>query len=281
MIRTAVILTVHNRKEITLQGLRSLYTAIEVLGTGYIFDVFMTDDGCTDGTGEAVAAEFPDIHIIKGDGSLFWGGGMRLAWNAAIESDVDYDYYLWFNDDSELYDSALKEILDGPSDDCIVTGAFCDSNHKPSYGGRNRNDQILEPNGATQEVYMMNGNLVLVPPTIYAAIGNITPHLLHGGGDFDYGFRAQKAGYKVLLTKAYVGVADRHDEFIPKYCNKELGFKKRWDIMHNPVYSPYEYLKYNIRHHGFFTAIKSYLICYIGVLLPAVYVKLKGLNKKK
>lgn len=39
MIRTAVILTVYNRKETTLQGLRSLYKAIDVLGEEYAFDI--------------------------------------------------------------------------------------------------------------------------------------------------------------------------------------------------------------------------------------------------
>ena len=270
-----MLVTVYNRCGVTIQGLRRLYAAIGVMPNDYLFDIYLTDDGCTDGTGEAVAAEFPDIDIIKGDGSLFWGGGMRLAWNAAIESDMDYDYYLWFNDDSELYDSALNIIFDCSSDDCIVTGAFCDSSNKPSYGGRNRNDQILEPNGVTQEVYMMNGNLVLVPHAIYAAIGNITPRFVHGGGDFDYGFRAQKAGYKVLLSKDYVGVADRHDEIIPKYCRQEISLRERWNALNNPVNSPFEHFKYSIKYNGVTNAVRSFVLCYVGVFFPKVYKKMK------
>ena len=64
MIKTAVLLTVYNRKEVTLQGLRSLHKAIAYLREGYSFDIFMTDDGCTDGTAEAVSKEFSDIHIV-------------------------------------------------------------------------------------------------------------------------------------------------------------------------------------------------------------------------
>ena len=270
-----MLVTVFNRCDITIQGLRRLYVAIAALPGDYFFDVYLTDDGCTDGTPKAVAAEFPDIHIVQGDGSLFWGGGMRLAWKAAVESDVDYDYYLWFNDDSALYDKALQILFDSASDDSIVAGAFCDSNHKPSYGGRNRKDQILEPTGATQEVYMMNGNLVLVPHAIYAAIGNITPHLVHGGGDFDYGFRAQKAGYKVLLSKEYVGFADRHDEFIPKYCRQELSLRERWNALNSPVYSPFEHFKYSVKYNGVLSAVRSLVICYVGVFFPKVYEKMK------
>lgn len=79
MIKTAGLLTVYNRCAVTLKGLSSLYKAIENLGNGYTFDVYMTDDGCTDGTNEAVHEKFPNIHIIQGDGSLFWSGGMRKA----------------------------------------------------------------------------------------------------------------------------------------------------------------------------------------------------------
>ena len=81
-----MLVTVFNRCDITIQGLRRLYVAIAALPGDYFFDVYLTDDGCTDGTPKAVAAEFPDIHIVQGDGSLFWGGGMRLAWKAAVES---------------------------------------------------------------------------------------------------------------------------------------------------------------------------------------------------
>lgn len=33
--------------------------------------VFLTDDGCTEGTPEAVAARFPDVSIVRGTGVLF------------------------------------------------------------------------------------------------------------------------------------------------------------------------------------------------------------------
>lgn len=37
----AVILTVFNRKEITLSSLNGLYKAIAELGVGYVFDIYM------------------------------------------------------------------------------------------------------------------------------------------------------------------------------------------------------------------------------------------------
>jgi hypothetical protein len=36
--------------------------------------------------------------VLGGDGSLFWNGGMRLAYADAMRS--DFDYYLWLNGDT-------------------------------------------------------------------------------------------------------------------------------------------------------------------------------------
>lgn len=77
----AVLLTVHNRKEKTLCCLQNLFK--QKIPNGYQIEVYLTDDGCTDGTPEAVHEQFPAVHIIKGDGSLFWNRGMYTAWDTA------------------------------------------------------------------------------------------------------------------------------------------------------------------------------------------------------
>ena len=93
----AVLLTVHNRKEKTLKCLSELYS--QQLSKEYKLIIYLTNDGCTDGTPEAVKANFPDVIIVNGDGSLFWNRGMYKAWTVA-SSDKDYDFYLWLNDDT-------------------------------------------------------------------------------------------------------------------------------------------------------------------------------------
>ena len=70
----AVLLTVHDRKNKTLRCLENLYK--QVLPNYLRLDIYLTDDGCTDGTPEAIKRQFPKVHIIKGDGNLFWNRGM-------------------------------------------------------------------------------------------------------------------------------------------------------------------------------------------------------------
>ena len=119
----AVLLTVFNRKDITLKGLSTLYAAMKPVEDKYSFDVYMTNDGCTDGTPEAVKNCFPDVHIINGNGNLYWSGGMRKAWDVAAKTH-DYDYYLWFNDDAVLYENALLLLYDLQSDRWGHMGSF-------------------------------------------------------------------------------------------------------------------------------------------------------------
>jgi GT2 family glycosyltransferase len=73
--RIAVLLTVFNRKEKTKTCLQALFSQ-ELAGEACI-EVFLTNDGCTDGTPEMVKTLFPQAHLVEGDGQLFWNRGMR------------------------------------------------------------------------------------------------------------------------------------------------------------------------------------------------------------
>ena len=57
--RIAILLTCHNRKENTLACLEKLYQID--LPFNFSFDVFLVDDGSTDGTAKAVNDNFHDV----------------------------------------------------------------------------------------------------------------------------------------------------------------------------------------------------------------------------
>lgn len=86
--KIAVLLTVFNRKDKTLECLKRLYAQLPL--DGYQVDVYLTNDGCTDGTPEAVKKQFPDVNIINGSGNLFWNRGMYTAWHEAAKKDYDF-----------------------------------------------------------------------------------------------------------------------------------------------------------------------------------------------
>ena len=94
-LRIAAVMAVHNRRDLTLACLDSL-RAQQLAGD--TLDVFVLDDASTDGTAAAVLERHPDVRLLRGNGQLYWNGGMRRAFGEAMAA--DYDYYLWMNDDT-------------------------------------------------------------------------------------------------------------------------------------------------------------------------------------
>ena len=267
----AIILTVYNRKDITIKSLKSLQKAINKDNNSYY--IYMTNDGCTDGTEKAVQENFPNIKIIETTGNLCWSQGMNIAWKEA-RKDKDYDFYIWFNDDAILYENALSILFKPLTNNklpIVVSGAFIDNNKNVSYGGRSSTNQLLVPNGNFQKIFYMNGNLVLIPKYVFDKLGYIDPYFIHGLGDWDYGLRALKMGFNVLLTSEYVGITDRHDIDTKPYFNKKYNFIKRFNFLYSPKYSVKSTFYFHKRHFGSFIAVRRFIKDNIFTLFPILY----------
>lgn len=274
MEQIAILLTVFNRKEKTLKCLERLFAQIPI--KGYAIDVFMTDDGCTDGTPAAVSECFPQVHIIKGDGNLFWNRGMWTAWEYASK-EKEYDFYLWLNDDSFLFDGAIIHLIESSishNNDAIIVGATVDTVTKriQTYGGR-VNELLVPCEGFDLECEHFNGNIVLIPYSVFRILGNLDYNLVHALGDFDYGWRAKKAGIKMYQCGFYLGTCDTHSQ-ISKWCNPKVPFKERWIALYRPNGMPPSVIFYiTKKHKGVFSALSSSLKVYIRCLLPWLWKK--------
>jgi len=234
----AVLITCHNRKEKTLKCLNALYACIAPEGLS--FEVFLVDDGSTDGTSEAVSDNYPDVNLIKGNGYLYWNKGMRLAWEFAAET-KDYDFYFWLNDDTVLDADAIKNLLENyfeakeiEDKAAIIVGAcrkYEDINEF-SYGGRNDNGPVI-PNGKLQACKYINGNAVLVPKDIYKNIGFLSREYTHTIGDFDYGLRALESGFRCYTTKDYIATCPQNN-VIPVCFNPNIPLLNRLHSLRSP-----------------------------------------------
>ena len=107
-ISIATIITCHNRKEKTLTCLTDLMNQDVI--SGIDLNVYLVDDGSTDGTGDAVKQNFPHVNILQGDGTLYWNGGMRFAFSEAMKNDKWSPVYgpneTWF---TYSYATAIQE----------------------------------------------------------------------------------------------------------------------------------------------------------------------------
>jgi len=269
--KIAVLLTVFNRRETTLKGLRSLYTCIRK-AEDYHFDVFMTDDGCTDGTADAVLQEFPDVHVVQGDGNLYWSGGMRKAWEAALLH-LQYDYYLWFNDDAMLFDNAFEllfEPINKFGNNIIVSGAFCNSQGLVSYGAYDKDFKLIEIRDSRQPFYL-NGNLVLIPYSVSQKIGIISKAFKHSYGDWDYGCRARKNNIALVLTNGYVGKTERHDADLEPFIDGNKPLSKRLKLLYSIKCDTIKSFVFNCKHVSITHALKVIIAQHLYAIFPEVY----------
>lgn len=269
----AVLLTVHNRRDTTLNCLGNLFS--NIIPSKVIIHVYMVDDGCTDGTSEAVSKVFPQVTIIKGDGSLYWNRGMWTAWNEAAKH--DYDFYLWLNDDTFVKPYMIESLIktsEKVNNEAIIIGATQSSGSQQiTYGGRDKDGNIPPLNGQKAEVNYFNGNIVLIPQCVYQILGNLDYYFMHSKGDFDYGMRAAAAGIKMIQCGEALGVCDAHER-IDKWCDHEIPFRQRWLYMWQPTgMPPYETFHFERRHYGIFTATFHMFTIIIRCLFPSVWCR--------
>lgn len=267
--RIAVLMTVHNRKEKTLQCLKNLYNNSHK----YSIEVYLTDDGCSDGTREAILEKFPDINIINGDGSLFWNRGMIAAWQASTQSIPDY--YLWLNDDTMLFYDAINRLIDTANqfnDESIIVGQTCDLINKnmTTYGGRSkkRRHPLIE-NKTNKPIACdtFNGNIVLIPHKIYKKIGMLDSYFHHSFGDIEYGLRAQKAGIHNYITPGFIGECARNNP-IPIFQRKGKNFFKRLELLYSPLgHNPKEEFYLTRKYYSIFRAIAIYIKLHINIFI--------------
>ena len=236
----AVLITCHNRKNQTVACLDRLCS--QILPPASTLNVYLVDDGCIDGTAEAVRKAHPATTILRGDGSLFWCNGMRLAWQHAAQKDPDF--YLWLNDDTLLHPDCLAKLLatwnvSAGSDRsaCIVVGSCCEPmTAEYSYGGqilRGHHPVGLSPvvpdAAGVKPCDTFNGNCVLVGKAAFRALGIMRP-FKHAMSDTDYGLYARRAGVRLVVAPGYVAECGSHSEQESWKC-RSLPRKERWRIL--------------------------------------------------
>lgn len=266
----AVLMTVHNRKEKTLACVKNI---LQQEGLQNItLQVYLTDDGCTDGTIEAVKEYFPDLIIIKGNGSLFWNRGMNYAWREAAKS--EHDFYLWLNDDTMLKKEAINILIkcaEQTNSQSIIVGSTYASESIPllTYGGRKRNRKhtLIPPHeNHLIECDTFNGNIVLIPRNVFQKVGYNDEYFHHSFGDIEYGLRASKLGLKNYIAPGILGYCKRNNP-IPIFRRKNISLFKRYKLLYSPLgYNPKEDYHLNKKFYPLILCILWFIKLHINVL---------------
>lgn len=269
----AVLLTSYNRKQLTLRLLHSLFNQSELKAH---LSVVLVDDGSSDGTAAAVGSVFPQVTVVKGSGTLFWNGGMRLAQQHCRQlCKKPADFYLWLNDDVELDADALSRLLNQTQAlmrsepvGAVVGAVRIPGTHQLSYGGRRKLSRwfplrfgpVLPVSDTPQSCDFINGNICLLPVAAVEAAGELCSRYTHSMGDYDYGLRLQRLGFQLYQAEGSFGAcAPRPVQ--GSIRDRSLSLTARLGLLGRPNHAPpVEEWQYFVRRHG-------------GFLWPLLYVK--------
>jgi GT2 family glycosyltransferase len=201
-----VVIPTHNRWEqarVTLSALaRSDYKN---------FEVVLIEDGCTDGTADLCRKEFPSVHLLHGDGNLWWSGAINKGLEYALDRGTDA--VVWLNDDNRVEPQTLTHLVESfrrQGDHSIacarvrLIGADVEWAGRPprwhaDYESWKQPEAVLPQDFSIQ--HPPGGQGVLIPAQCFRDVGMIDVKAFpHYWADHDFHYRAMKKGYKYFVV---------------------------------------------------------------------------------
>lgn len=208
-IRVEIVTPVHNRRKITLQCLQSIS---RLKADGLSIGVVIVDDGSTDGTGNAIREQFPDVDVVQGDGTLWFTEGTNVGVRRALEKDPKY--ILQINDDQVFDAAALRSMVETAERyPRSVVGSLLllwDAPHRLfqtapiwdtwSGGWRHWYSQtVWTIPDRPWTVDIIVGNCVLVPVAAIRECGLMNSKRYPNFGDAEYTPRLRRAGWQLVI----------------------------------------------------------------------------------
>lgn len=302
MIKTeiAILIPVHNGLNYTAECLSSLYGILDQTNeTREKFRIIVIDDGSTDGSSGWIETNFPRTIIIRGDGNLWWSGGINKGITCAL-GELACNYVLWWNNDihcAEDYFSRLLEIIDQTSSDTIIgSKIYCADEPQKiwAFGGTfnthsgQKNAFAMDETDSDQfqqvkEVDWLPGMGTTIHKSVFEKIGNVNQHdFPQYHGDSDFTFRAKLAGYHNRVYPLLQIWNDKSNSGLRHYNSFRLLIRSLGDIKSNYHIGKdiLFYRRYISSPIAYKTLLSKYYL-YIGGFIKWKVLNLIGIRKKK
>jgi len=253
MLSLAIVYPVFNGLQYTQNGLHSLFSLQKIDTQNAKIHVVIVDDGSTDGTYEWIKNNYPQVHLLKGKGNLWWSGGINMAVRYAIDQ-LECDYIVWWNNDilakadyfsvlitllkhddintiigSKIYHAHLKNTI------WSMGGLFDPKSGRKSMIGSAETDSLMYEE--ITECDWLPGMGTITHKSVYERIGMLdAENFPQYHGDSDFTFRAKKVGYKIIVNPALKIFNDtlhsgiRHRESSRRLIQSLFSIKSNYNI---------------------------------------------------
>lgn len=229
-----IVTAVHDRYSITEKFIEQLREQ-----TFQDYKLVLVDDGSTDGTSDMVRSKLPDAVILRGDGNLWWGGALNMAYNYLSKEVDPVDEVFICNDDitmdENFLDKGRRYLAKYPGK--LISALGIDRETGKKVDGAEYRDPITadgykligeDGNCASTRALFLRGN-------VYKKIGGMHPILLpHYCSDFEYTLRAARKGYPSITFEDLRVLVHMDSTGDAKAKTLKQTFSKRY--MNNPIY---------------------------------------------
>jgi GT2 family glycosyltransferase len=241
-----VVVPVFNRMLLT----QSLVACMRKQKLNQPLQIWIVNDGSTDGTAEWLVTQ-PDIEVLNGNGSLFWGGAVDLALRHLQTKATREDWVLLINNDTIVAEDFVQGLLDAalahaPAAVGSVIRDESDHARLLSIGARVdawrllTRDLLERPrlqpvSNTVVEVDALSGRGVLFPMASLKAAGGMRPRVLpHYLADYEVSLRVRKSGWRLLVLSA-AAVYSSHDYGSTRRAKT---FRDKFFSVRSPLYLP-------------------------------------------
>jgi GT2 family glycosyltransferase len=256
---TAVVIPVHGGLALTVRCLESLRKCdpLPIM-------VVIVDDGSPDDTAAHLATHYQDVHVVRGDGTLWWGEATNVGCAYAIERGARRLIFL-NNDNVSVSKNLLTELVrlvderggcagattlvetpDGRRK-ILGSGGTCDW----SGGGTHlrRSGEWFRESDSVTECEWLPGMALAVEAELFSRLGGIDASTFpQSRGDADFTLRARGLGSSCVVSSACWVVNDRTQ--VPFGFDRWLSLRDffRGLAMRNSSYQLRTVLAFDLRH---------------------------------
>jgi GT2 family glycosyltransferase len=203
-----IVIPVFNRKKFTRECLESLR-----IQSFKEFKTIVVDDGSTDGTGEMLRTEFPEVIVLNGDGNLFWTASTNMGIRYALEQGAGL--IMTLNNDTTAPGNFLEKMMHWSQQEpeALLGALGVDAvSKKPYYGGelvnwkRGSGTYLLdvlkeEERKGLHKVSLFPGRGLLIPRKVFDTIGLFDEKTFpHYAADYDFTLSAGRHGFKIFCN---------------------------------------------------------------------------------